>query len=130
VTPINSPKSVEVDEKIYDLDRFTSGQLDDREVSRDCVEDIEQALARTEARAAEYTAQGRPDHVREYEGQAHELRKLAEFTARNVFRIYALFSEAFAHAVNGGHWHIAQAHLIDAIKAIRVATLTGVGCPN
>jgi len=116
--PINAPKADHVEgETIYDLDRFTSGQLDDRELSRDCVEDIEQAAARTEALAATYKAQGKPDRVKEYEQDSRELRQLAAFTARNTFRIHALFSEAFAHAVNGGNWHIAQAHLIDAIKS-------------
>jgi hypothetical protein len=116
--PINAPKAERVEgETIYDLDRFTSGQLDDHEVSRDCVEDIEQAAERAETLAATYIALGKIDRVREYEQDARELRQLAAFTARNTFRVHALFSEAFAHAVNGGNWHIAQAHLIDAIRS-------------
>lgn len=125
--PINAPKA-ERDETIYDLDRFVGAQLEDREISHDCVADIEQALAHTEARLANVKAQRRPGHVNaheyedlvkehEYEEHAKELRQLAAFTARNTFRIHTLFSEAFAHAVNGGNWHIAQAHLIDAIKS-------------
>jgi hypothetical protein len=115
--PINAPKSeyAEGDQTIYDLDRFVGGQLDDREVSGDSVEDIMQAAERTEALAAAYIAQG--ERAEEYKRDARELRQLAEFTARNTFRIHALFSEAFAHAVSGGHWHIAQAHLIDAVKS-------------
>lgn len=114
--PINAPKA-ERDETIYDLDRFIGAQLEDHEVSRDCAEDIEQAAERSETLAATYKAQGKLDRVKEYEQDARELRQLAAFTARNTFRIHALFSEAFAHAVNGGNWHIAQAHLIDAIKS-------------
>src|SRR5258708_1880076 len=89
--PINTLKAerLEGDETIYDLDRFTSGQLDDREVSRDCVEDIEQAAERAETLAATYKAQGKHDHVREYGRDARELRQLAAFTARNTFRIHA-----------------------------------------
>ena len=102
--PINAKaKRVDGDETIYDLDRFTSGQFDDHEVSRDCVEDIEQAAERAEKLAATYKAQGKPERVKEYEQDARELRQLAAFTARNTFRIHALFSEAFAHAVNGGN---------------------------
>lgn len=117
--PINAPKAecVEGAQTIYDLDRFVGGQLDDREVSREPVEDIEQAAERSKALAAMYKSQGNYERAKEYKRDARELRQLAEFTARNTFRIHALFSEAFAHAVNGGHWHIAQAHLIDAVKS-------------
>jgi hypothetical protein len=82
--PINAPKA-ERDEAIYDLDRFIGAQLEDREISHDCVADIEHALANTEARLANVKAQNRPGHVNaheyedrvkehEYEEHAKELR--------------------------------------------------------
>jgi hypothetical protein len=81
------------------------------------LEDIRQAAQRDEDRAKAYRAAGEYERAEEAEKDAHELRQLAANTARQVLRVHDLFSEAFSHAVNGGHWHIAQAHLLDAIRS-------------
>jgi tetratricopeptide (TPR) repeat protein len=90
---------------------------DDREVSRDSVEDMREAAKRDEERAKVLLAQGKRERAKEALKQAHELRELADDKAHNVLRTHELFSEAFSLAVEAGHWHIAQAHLIDAVKS-------------
>ena len=99
------------------------------------LDDIKQAAQRDEDLAKallESNANERPrnalERAEEADRHARELRQLAAATARQVLRTHELFSEAFTHAVNGGHWNVAQAHLLDAIKSADADHALKVAC--
>lgn len=92
------------------------------------VDDIRRAAKRDEERSNRFRENGENERADEALRHAHELRQLAASTVRQVFRVHDLFSEAFTHAVNGGHWHVAQAHLIDAIRSSDADYALKVAC--
>ena len=92
------------------------------------LDDIRQAAQRDEERAKALRASGAHERADEAERHAFELRQLAATTARHVLRMHEIFGEAFAHAVDGGHWHIARAHLVDAIRSADADYALKVSC--
>ena len=92
------------------------------------IDDIRQAAERDEARARALRAKGDHERAKEAERDARELRQLVAVTARRILQVHELFSAAFFHAVEGEHWVVAQAHLIDAIKSNEADYALKISC--
>lgn len=92
------------------------------------LDDIRRAAQRDEERAKTLRASGAHERADEAERHAFELRQLAATTARHVLRVHEIFGEAFAHAFNSERWHVARAHLVDAIKSADADYALKVSC--
>lgn len=114
-----APRNHSIDEEaVADRLKFNVVELDD----------IRQAAQRDEQRAKALRASGAHERADEAERHAFELRQLAATTARHVLRVHEIFGEAFAHAANNERWHIARAHLVDAIKSADADYALKVSC--